>query len=104
MVAFVGLLELRGARSPKPELLSHVWVQIMVPDLVTLVRNVDHAIKNYMALRGVQGALLIHSTACVAFAPAKLMDTLLRALIGAFRVHSHRLEALLDVHAVALKE
>ena len=76
----------------------------MVTDLVTLVRYVDHAVKNYMALRGVQGALLVQSTACVAFAPTKLMDTLFRARIGAFRVHSHRLEALLDVHAIALKE
>ena len=57
-----------------------------------------------MALRGVQDALHVQSTASATVASAKLIDTLFKARIGAFSVHSHRLEAPIDVHAVALQE
>ena len=104
MVAFVGLLELNGAGRPQPELLSHVRVQIVVSDPVALIRHVDHAEENYVALRASQSSLLVRLTPCIAAAPGKLIDTFFEAAIGTLRVHSHRFQALLDGHMVTLQE
>ena len=104
LVAFVGLLELNGAGRPQPELLSHVRVQIVVPDPVALIRHVDHAEENYVALRARQSSLLVQPTPCIAAAPGKLIDAFFEAAIGTLRVHSHRFQALLDGHMIALQE
>ena len=102
LIACVCFEELTGTGWSQPEILTNVWVQIAV---LTVVRHdVEHAEEDELALRLCERALRIDIALSVAFPPAKFMDFLFRAAVGALWVHRYNFQQSLDTQPAALQE
>ena len=73
--------------------------------VLTVVRHdVEHAEEDELALCLCERALRIYIALSVASPPAKFMDFLFRAAVGAFWVHRYNFQQSLDTQPAALQE
>lgn len=78
-------------------------IVLLAPTTVN-IGHVEHTKENHVPLSESQSSLRVLFAASLAATASELVERLVEAVVGAARVHRHRLEAPLDRHVVVLEE